>query len=81
MARLDSVWVVDDDESIRWVLEKGFSENNIEIVPRKIIFEQKNLRSKQIKKQFLDSGSTFLISVMNLSISIFSTFLKNIFEK
>ena len=31
MARLDSVWVVDDDESIRWVLEKGFSENNIDV--------------------------------------------------
>jgi DNA-binding NtrC family response regulator len=27
MARLDSVWVVDDDESIRWVLEKGFTED------------------------------------------------------
>ena len=25
------VWVVDDDESIRWVLEKGFSENNIDV--------------------------------------------------
>ena len=33
------------------------------------------------KFQFLDSGSTFSISVMNLSISIFSTFSKNMFEK
>ena len=37
-------------------------------------------RSKKIKNKFLDSGSTFSISVMNLSISIFSTFLKNTFE-
>lgn len=32
MGKLDSVWVVDDDESIRWVLEKGFSENNISVL-------------------------------------------------
>ena len=25
------VWVVDDDESIRWVLEKGLSEHNIDV--------------------------------------------------
>ena len=25
------VWVVDDDESIRWVLEKGLSENGLKI--------------------------------------------------
>ena len=25
------VWVVDDDESIRWVLEKGLSEHDIDV--------------------------------------------------
>ena len=25
------VWVVDDDDSIRWVLEKGLSEHNIDV--------------------------------------------------
>ena len=45
MARLDSVWVVDDDESIRWVLEKGFSENNIDVS----VFESAH---EVIKKMF-----------------------------
>ena len=31
MANSILVWVVDDDESIRWVLEKGLSEHNIEV--------------------------------------------------
>ena len=26
-----NIWVVDDDESIRWVLERGLSENGIEV--------------------------------------------------
>ena len=38
-------------------------------------------RSEKIKNQFLDSGSTFSISVMNLSISIFSTFFEKYFRK
>ena len=25
------IWVVDDDESIRWVLERGLSENGIAV--------------------------------------------------
>ena len=31
MANNIIVWVVDDDESIRWVLEKGLSEHNIDV--------------------------------------------------
>ena len=26
-----SIWVVDDDESIRWVLDKGLSENGMDV--------------------------------------------------
>ena len=26
-----NVWVIDDDESIRWVLEKGLSQSNINV--------------------------------------------------
>jgi len=26
-----NIWVVDDDESIRWVLERGLSENGIDV--------------------------------------------------
>ena len=25
------VWIIDDDESIRWVLEKGFTENGLRV--------------------------------------------------
>ncbi|CAK0773173.1 DNA-binding transcriptional dual regulator NtrC [Gammaproteobacteria bacterium] len=31
MARRDRVWVIDDDRSIRWVLEKAFQKNNFEV--------------------------------------------------
>ena len=31
MAKDPIVWIVDDDESIRWVLEKGLSEDNLEV--------------------------------------------------
>ena len=31
MPEKNSVWVVDDDESIRWVLEKGLSENGLKV--------------------------------------------------
>ena len=31
MPKKNLVWVVDDDESIRWVLEKGFSENGLKV--------------------------------------------------
>ena len=31
MADNTLVWVVDDDESIRWVLEKGLSEHDIDV--------------------------------------------------
>ena len=49
-----------------------FSDNNN--------FQRFFRSSKKNKFQFLDSGSRLAISVMNLSISIFSLFLKNIFE-
>ena len=47
MARLDSVWVVDDDESIRWVLEKGFSENNIDVS----VFESAHKVNKKLESE------------------------------
>ena len=31
MPKKNLVWVVDDDESIRWVLEKGLSENGLKV--------------------------------------------------
>ena len=31
MPERNLVWVVDDDESIRWVLEKGLSENGLKV--------------------------------------------------
>ncbi|MEI6415147.1 MAG: nitrogen regulation protein NR(I) [Pseudomonadota bacterium] len=31
MARHDRVWVIDDDRSIRWVLEKALQKNNFEV--------------------------------------------------
>ena len=32
MAKKPIVWVIDDDDSIRWVLEKGLTEGNLEVV-------------------------------------------------
>ena len=32
MAKKPIVWVIDDDDSIRWVLEKGLTESNLEVV-------------------------------------------------
>ena len=31
MPKRDTVWIVDDDESIRWVLEKGLSEKDLNV--------------------------------------------------
>ena len=31
MSKRDTVWIVDDDESIRWVLEKGLSEKDLKV--------------------------------------------------
>ena len=31
MPKSNAVWIVDDDESIRWVLEKGLSEKNLKV--------------------------------------------------
>ena len=31
MPKKNLVWVVDDDESIRWVLEKGLSESGLKV--------------------------------------------------
>ena len=31
MPKRDTVWIVDDDESIRWVLEKGLSEKDLKV--------------------------------------------------
>ena len=31
MGNKELVWVVDDDESIRWVLEKGLTEEGMEV--------------------------------------------------
>ena len=31
MPKRNLVWVVDDDESIRWVLEKGLSEKGLKV--------------------------------------------------
>ena len=31
MPKRNTVWIVDDDESIRWVLEKGLSEKDLKV--------------------------------------------------
>ena len=53
MDKLDSVWVVDDDESIRWVLEKGFSENNISVLVFKSAHEVIKKLEESVNKNIL----------------------------
>ena len=50
------IWVVDDDESIRWVLERGLSENGIEV----ITFDS---ASKVIKKLETENPSLILTDI------------------
>ena len=57
MANKNSVWIVDDDESIRWVLEKGLSEKGLEVevfesasqVLKKLEFESPKVIVSDIK--------------------------------
>ncbi len=50
------IWVVDDDESIRWVLEKGLSENGIEV-------ETFDSANKVIKKLETENPSLILTDI------------------
>ena len=50
------IWVVDDDESIRWVLEKGLSENGIEV-------ETLDSANKVIKKLETENPSLILTDI------------------
>ncbi len=50
------IWVVDDDESIRWVLEKGLSENGIEV-------KTFDSASKVIKKLETENPSLILTDI------------------
>jgi two-component system nitrogen regulation response regulator GlnG len=50
------IWVVDDDESIRWVLERGLSENGIEVKT----FDSAN---KVIKKLETENPSLILTDI------------------
>ena len=45
MNKEKSVWIIDDDESIRWVLEKSLSENGFEVSS----FESADQALKKIK--------------------------------
>ena len=56
MAKKPIVWVIDDDDSIRWVLEKGLSEDNLEV----ITFDRVN---KAIKKLEIDSPDVILTDI------------------
>ena len=51
-----NIWVVDDDESIRWVLERGLSENGIEV-------ETFDSANKVIKKLETESPSLILTDI------------------
>jgi two-component system nitrogen regulation response regulator GlnG len=50
------IWVVDDDESIRWVLERGLSENGIEV-------KTFDSASKVIKKLETENPSLILTDI------------------
>ena len=50
------IWVVDDDESIRWVLDKGLSENGIEV-------ETFDSANKVIKKLETENPSLILTDI------------------
>ena len=56
MAKKPIVWVIDDDDSIRWVLEKGLTEGNLEVVT----FDRAN---KAIKKLETDSPDVILTDI------------------
>ena len=56
MAKKPIVWVIDDDDSIRWVLEKGLTEDNLEVVT----FDRAN---KAIKKLETDSPDVILTDI------------------
>ena len=45
MNKENSVWIIDDDESIRWVLEKSLSEEGFEVSS----FESADQALKKIK--------------------------------
>ena len=51
-----NIWVVDDDESIRWVLERGLSENGIEV-------ETFDSANKVIKKLETENPSLILTDI------------------
>ena len=56
MAKKPIVWVIDDDDSIRWVLEKGLTEGNLEVVT----FDRAN---KAIKRLEIDSPDVILTDI------------------
>ena len=56
MAKKPIVWVIDDDDSIRWVLEKGLSEDNLEV----LTFDRAN---KAIKRLETDSPDVILTDI------------------
>ena len=56
MAKKPIVWVIDDDDSIRWVLEKGLTEGNLEVVT----FDRAN---KAIKRLETDSPDVILTDI------------------
>ena len=56
MAKKPIVWVIDDDDSIRWVLEKGLTEDNLEVVT----FDRAN---KAIKRLETDSPDVLLTDI------------------
>ena len=51
-----NIWVVDDDESIRWVLERGLSENGIAV-------ETFDSANKVIKKLETENPSLILTDI------------------
>ena len=51
-----NIWVVDDDESIRWVLERGLSENGIKV-------ETFDSANKVIKKLETENPSLILTDI------------------
>ena len=54
-----SIWVVDDDESIRWVLEKGLGESGMDVQT----FDSAN---KVIKKLETESPQLIPVSYTHL---------------
>ena len=64
-----NIWVVDDDESIRWVLERGLSENGIQVET----FDSANKVIKKLETEFSATlpfrsnirGSAFWLATSN----------------